>query len=154
MRANRLWLVAVLAACAAVATSCSGPHSFRQATCIDPTDDCNWSVVVVANDIAKPVQLRECVHHCGKGDRRLDPIVLAPREKSPDTQYGSIQALTGDRSWVAVESHNGTTLGCLVLDGHADKSDGDVVRVSALTRCGDAKSIAATPVGTVRVQSP
>jgi hypothetical protein len=117
---------AVLVLCA---IAC-GPHSLRQAMCVDPTDSCNWSVVVVQNDSQRPVSLRGCIHHCGKGDQRVDPVVVSAGRRSPATQYGGVSALTGTRSWVAVESVQGKTLGCLVVDGHPDKSDGDLVRVN------------------------
>jgi hypothetical protein len=143
-----------LVGAAILGVAACGPRSFRQATCVDPTDDCNWSVVVVANDTTRPVTLRVCVHHCGKGDQRLDPITVLPSRRSPATQYGGIYALTGSQTWVAVQSYDGKTTGCLVLDGHPDKRDGDLVRVSEMTVCGDARTSAAIPVGRVNVQSP
>jgi hypothetical protein len=134
--------------------ACAGPHSLRQATCFDPTDDCNWSVVVVQNDTPRSLIIQECIHHCGRGDQRLDPITLLPEDRSPATQYGGITALTGTRTWVAVETKTGATLGCLVLDGHPDKQDGDLVPVSEMAPCGDSKIGVAHPVGRVTVQSP
>ena len=137
----------------AVAGTACGPHSFRQATCFDPTDSCNWSVVVVENNTRRRVVLRECVHHCGRGDRRLDPITLLPEQRSPAKQFGGITALTGTRTWVAVETKRDATLGCLVLDGHPDKQDGDLVSVTEMARCGDSGTSTAHPLGPVSVQS-
>jgi hypothetical protein len=144
----------LLAPVAVLCASACGPHSVRQATCFDPTDDCNYSVVVVENDSERPVTLRECVHHCGKGGQRLDPVVVAAGGRSPAKQYGGISALTGERNWVAVESTRGKTLGCLVVDGHADKRDGDLVRVSQMGPCGNASTTAVVPIGRVPVESP
>ena len=39
--------------------------------CVDPTDPCNWSSYRVVNDTGTPIALRECLHQCGNGDRRL-----------------------------------------------------------------------------------
>jgi hypothetical protein len=147
-------VVVAVVAVAVFGLSACGFHSFSQGTCVDPTDDCNWSVVVIVNDSAKPVTLRECIHHCGSGDQRLDPITVAPHRRSPATQYGGISALTGERTWVSVESGDARKLGCLVLDGHRDKRDGDLVRVSEMSVCGDSQTPAARPVGEVKVQSP
>lgn len=145
---------ALLVLVAAFGAAGCGPHSLRQATCFDPTDDCNWSVVVVANDSGREVSLRECMHHCGEGDRRLDPVAVAAGGRSPAQQYGSVTALTGTRKWIAVESPSGRTLGCLVLDGHPDKRDGDLVRVSQMGACGNAGTKPVIPVGRVAVESP
>jgi hypothetical protein len=100
------------------------------------------------------VSLRGCIHHCDKGDQRLDPVVVAAGGRSPATQYGGVSALTGTRSWVAVESVLGKTLGCLVVDGHPDKSDGDLVRVTEMEPCGDSSTKAVVPTGRVKVESP
>ena len=152
-RTARLLAAMACAVFLAVACTACGPHSFRQATCVDPTDDCNWSVVVVQNTTSRLVILRQCVHHCGRGDKRLDPITLLPGHRSPVTQYGGIAASTGTRNWVAVETRMGATLGCLVLDGHPDKRDGDLVSVAQLARCGDPGTGAVHPIGHVSVQS-
>lgn len=143
--ATALLLAAVLCGC--------GPHSIRQATCLDPTDDCNWSVVVVRNDTPRTVALRACMHHCGAGDRRLDPVVVASGRSSPTTQYGGVYANTGGLDWWAVEDPNGVILGCLVLDGHSDKRDGDVVLVSEARPCR-AHGPATLPVGHTSTQGP
>jgi hypothetical protein len=55
---------------------------------------------------------------------------------------------------VAVESLLGKTLGCLVVDGHPDKSDGDLVRVTEMEPCGDSSTQAVVPTGRVKVESP
>jgi hypothetical protein len=154
VRAIRIVLTSTVCVAAVSSLAACGPHSLRQATCFDPTDDCNWSVVVIENNTAEDVTLRECDHHCGRGDHRADPIELAPRERTATSQYGGISALTGTLTWVAVQSVDGRTLGCLVLDGHRDKLDGDLVRVTEMGRCGDRTTAAAKPVGHVRTQSP
>jgi hypothetical protein len=108
--------------------------------------------VVVANDSGHEVSLRECLHHCGEGDQRLDPVAVAAGERSPAKQYGSVTALTGTRNWIAVESPTGRTLGCLIVDGHPDKRDGDLVRVSQMAACRNARTKPVTPVGRVTVE--
>jgi hypothetical protein len=128
-----------------------GPHSFRQATCFDATDDCNWSVVVVRNDTPHAVALRLCMHHCRPGDHRLDPVTVPIGASSPKNQYGGIDANTGGLSWWAVEDPARRTLGCLVLDGHPDKRDGDVVLISQARPCRDSEP-ATKPIGRTSVQ--
>src|SRR5947199_8913017 len=75
-------VVVAVVAVAVFGLSACGFHSFSQGTCVDPTDDCNWSVVVIVNDSAKPVTLRECIHRCGSVDQRLDPLTVAPHRSS------------------------------------------------------------------------
>jgi hypothetical protein len=130
-----------------------GPHSFRQATCVDVTDDCNWSVVVVRNDTPRAVAVRPCLHHCGPGDRRLDAVLLASGDSSPKKQYGGVYANTGALNWWEVQDTTGKALGCLVLDGHADKRDGDIVLVSQTRPCREHQP-AAKPIGHTSVQAP
>jgi hypothetical protein len=129
-------------------------HRAVQATCgFDPTDDCNWSVIVVRNDAKSPVELRACVHHCGQGDRRLDPVEVEVDEASPAQQYGGVYANTGGLNWSEVTDRaTGRRLGCLVLRGHSNKTDGDVVLVSQARPCS-VKQPPATPVGHASVQS-
>jgi hypothetical protein len=146
-------VVAVLGVVLAALLAGCGPHSFRQATCVDPTDDCNWSVVVVRNDSQQPVVLRGCTHHCGQGDRRLDPVTVAAGSVSPRKQYGGVYALTEDLMWWEVKDTSGRELGCLVLDGHPDKSDGDMVLVSQAHPCGEHQPLV-RPVGHTTVQAP
>src|SRR5438046_2106321 len=58
-----------------------GQVSVSELACVgDPTDPCNWSGYRVENDTALPVVLRECMHHCGSGDRRLDPMFVKSDE--------------------------------------------------------------------------
>lgn len=130
-----------------------GPHSFRQATCVDVTDDCNWSVVIVRDDTPRAVVLRPCAHHCGAGDQLDDPITLASGQATSNSQYGGVRAPTGSLAWVAVQAATGRRLGCLVLDGHPDKRDGDVVLVSQVRPCGKHQP-ATRPVGRALVPSP
>ncbi len=130
-----------------------GSRSFRQATCVDPTDNCNWSVVVVRNDTPRAVASRPCLHHCGPGDRRLDPVVVPSGQGSPWKQYGGVYANTGGLNWWAVQGAIGETLRCLVLDGHPDKRDGDIVRVSQARPCGSHEP-ATKPIGRTSVQTP
>jgi hypothetical protein len=131
-----------------------GDRADQLACGFDPTDDCNWSVFVVRNDTAHPVVLRQCMHHCGRGDRRLSPIDVPAGTSSPPRQYGAVYALTDDLAWWEVTDAPGRTRrGCLVLDGHSDKRDGDVVLVSQAQSCR-ASQPPTKRVGRVRVQSP
>ena len=111
-----------------------GDVTISELTCLDPTDACNWSAYRVRNDTGVPVVLRECMHHCGSGDRRLDPIDIAPGHMSPN-DVRHVSALVGDRAWWEVRTQSGRLLGCLVLDGHRHKRDGDRVVVSAAAPC-------------------
>jgi len=118
-----------------------GEVSFSELACVDPTDSCNYSTYRVLNDTTGPVLLRECMHHCGRGDRRLDPIVV---ESGRTTSGAAVPALVGSRNWWEVESLSHSRLGCLVLDGHRHKRDGDLVDVSAVGPCS--ANAARTPV--------
>jgi hypothetical protein len=117
---------------------------------LDPTDPCNWSIVIVKNDISAPVALRDCIHHCGKGDQLEDPVDVAPGRSSPRDQYQGVSALTGLRTWLVV-SVRGRRIGCLVLDGHDTKRDGDVVLVSEARPCGNPHSPTTQVVAHVRM---
>jgi hypothetical protein len=110
-----------------------GQVSLSDLACLgDPTDPCNWSSYRVKNDSAVPVVLRECMHHCGSGDRRLDPVLV----KIDETTSGdAVTALVADRAWWEVRSSSNRLLGCLVLDGHRHKHDGDLVVVSSVQPC-------------------
>jgi hypothetical protein len=118
-----------------------GQVSFSELACVDPTDPCNYSTYRVHNDTTGPVVLRECMHHCGRGDRLLDPIVV---ESGRTTSEAAVTALVGSRNWWEVESVSDRRLGCLVLDGHGHKRDGDLVDVSAIGPCST--NAARTPV--------
>ena len=109
-----------------------GQVSLSDLTCVDdPTDPCNWSSYRVKNDSAVPVVLRECMHHCGSGHRRLDPVLV----KIDETTSGdAVTALVGDRAWWEVRSSSNRLLGCLVLDGHRHKHDADLVVVPLSSR--------------------
>jgi hypothetical protein len=111
-----------------------GQTTFAQLACIDPTDPCNVSTYRVTNDINRPVVLRECLHHCGPGDRLLDPITVGLGATTPDS-VSAVTALVHSRDWWEVQAVDGRTLGCLVLDGHSTKRDGLLVDVSSLGRC-------------------
>jgi hypothetical protein len=118
----------------------TGQVTASELACIDPTDPCNYSTYRVLNDTGTPVVLRECIHHCGAGDRRLDPV---PVRNGTTTSGDAVTALVGSSAWWEVLSRSNRSLGCLVLDGHKHKRDGDLVRVSALGRC--APDAAPTP---------
>jgi hypothetical protein len=145
-------IAAVAVSLAVFLTGC--PHSFRQATCFDFTDECNWSVYVVRNDTDRPVELRPCANHCGEGDSRYDPVSIDPGTASSYEQYGGVKATTQTLNWWAVEDEAGRTLGCLVLDGHPDKEDGDVVLVSEREPCGNPEQPATRVVGHAGNQTP
>jgi hypothetical protein len=113
----------------------TGKVTLSELTCIDPTDPCNWSSYQVRNDTSRPVVLRECLHHCGDGDSRGDPIQIEPRAVSPNDVYRGASATVGDRAWWEVRTTSARLLGCLVLDGHAHKHDGDLVVVSSARSC-------------------
>jgi hypothetical protein len=121
-----------------------GKVTLDDLACIDPTDSCNFSKYRVQNDTTRPVVLRECSHHCGEGDRRLDPIDVAAGGLTPDDEFSGVTALVGKRAWWEVRTRTGQLLGCLVLDGHPHKRDGDLVAISAARPCGT--HAAATPV--------
>jgi hypothetical protein len=110
-----------------------GEVSLSDLACIgDPTDPCNWSSYRVANNTGGAVVLRECMHHCGKGDRRLDPVAV---KAGGTTSDDAVTALVGDRAWWEMRSSSNQLLGCLVLDGHRHKHDGDLVLVSSVRPC-------------------
>lgn len=109
-----------------------GQVSVSELACIDVTDPCNYSSYSVKNDAALPVVLRECMHHCGRGDRRLDPVSI---DVARTTSNDAVTALVGSRAWWEVRSSSNHLLGCLVLDGHQHKHDGDVVVVSSVQPC-------------------
>jgi hypothetical protein len=113
-----------------------GKVTWSELTCVDPTDACNWSSYRVVNDSRAPVVLRACSHHCGDGDRRLDPVYVEPGAVTPDDVYRGVKATVGSRDWWEVQTPSAVTLGCLVLDGHAHKRDGDLVQVSSAGSCG------------------
>src|ERR1035437_1423435 len=73
-----------------------GQTTVAQLACVDPTDPCNFSAYQVTNDTNRPVVLRECMHHCGPGDRLLDPITVGPTETTPDS-VSAVYALVGAR---------------------------------------------------------
>jgi hypothetical protein len=110
-----------------------GQVSLSDLACVgDPTDPCNWSSYRVENNASGPVVLRECMHHCGRGDRRLDPVAVRTGET---TSGDAVTALVGDRAWWEVRLSSNQLLGCLVLDGHRSKHDGDLVLVSSVRPC-------------------
>jgi hypothetical protein len=114
-----------------------GKVTVSDLACVDPTDPCNWSSYRVINDTDTPVVLRECLHQCGNGDRRLEPILVASKATTPNNGHQVI-ARVGGRNWWAVQTVSGQQIGCLVLDGHSSKRDGDLVLVSSTRRCGSA----------------
>jgi hypothetical protein len=110
-----------------------GQVSLSDLACVgDPTDPCNWSSYRVKNDSAVPVVLRECMHHCGSGDRPLDPVLV----KIDETTLGdAVTAQVAGRAWWEVRASSNRLLGCLVLDGHRHKHDGALVVVSSVQPC-------------------
>jgi hypothetical protein len=120
-----------------------GKVTVSDLACVDPTDPCNWSSYRVINDTDTPVVLRECLHQCGNGDRRLEPILVASKATTPNNGH-QVTANVGGRSWWAVKTVSGQQIGCLVLDGHSSKRDGYLVLVSSARRCGSA-SVPTTP---------
>ena len=134
----------------------SGPHArgvggLGNIACgFDRTDPCNWSLVIVRNDTTAAVVLRPCDHHGGAGDQCGPTITVQAGESSPRSQYEGVRAFTGERTWVAVSS-GGQRLGCLVLDGHSSKRDGDVVLVSEARRCGDSHTQTTRAAGHVEM---
>ena len=110
-----------------------GQVSVSDLACVgDPTDPCNWSSYRVENDTGGPVILRECMHHCGTGDRRLDPVAV---RTGGTTSGDAVTALVRGRAWWEGRSSSNSFLGCLVLDGHGRKHDGDLVLVSYVRPC-------------------
>ena len=106
--------------------------TWSELACIDPTDSCNWSTYRVQNDTPTAVVLRECLNECGAGDRRLDPVRI---ERGQTMGGDAVTALVGSRDWWEVRSASGQALGCLVLDGHPHKRDGQLVAVSSARSC-------------------
>jgi hypothetical protein len=111
-----------------------GEITFSEPTCIDFTDPCNWSSYRVFNDTGKLIVLRECDDRCQPGDGRSDPIIVGAGAITRDDVY-EVRASVKERDWWAVESRTGRQIGCLVLDGHPHKHDGDVVLASAVQPC-------------------
>jgi hypothetical protein len=109
-----------------------GNVSVSELLCVDPTEACNWSSYRVRNDTAAPVVLRECMHHCGLGDQRLDPVFVGSKATTSDD---AVTALVGSRNWWEVRTAAHRSLGCLVLDGHRHKRDGYLVLVSSREPC-------------------
>jgi hypothetical protein len=105
-----------------------GKTTVEALACVDPTDQCNSSSYRVANDSNAPVVLRECAHHCGSGDRRLDPILVAPGTMSSSDQ---VRATVGARDWWEAQTVPGRQIGCLILAGDSSKHDGDAVLVGS-----------------------
>ncbi len=119
-----------------------GKVSASELACVDPTDPCNWSTYRVLNDTAAPVSLRECDDRCQRVDRRLEAVVVP---SGAITDGEQVRAVVGSREWWEVRSLSGRLLGCMVLDGHPDKHDGDLVRVSSRAPCSSGHStLAAT----------
>lgn len=105
-----------------------------QLLCWEPGDSCGYSVYRIRNDLDQPIVVRECMHHCGTGDQRLDPIAV-PAGRVTQNSFLAVSAIVGLHDWWEVKSASGEVLGCLVLDGHAHKHDGDLVVVSAAGPC-------------------
>lgn len=110
----------------AVSRLVTGDLTFTEATCIDPTDPCNWSSYRVYNDTSAPVVLDEC-GPCG-------PIKVAPGETTRNSVY-VVNAIIGERTRWRVQTPSGTVRGCLWLDGHRHKRDGALVNVSSAGPC-------------------
>jgi len=122
-------------------------RALDQVTCgLDPTDPCNWSLVVVKNDTHAAVLLEPCEHHGGEGDHCGPPIAVPRGARSTRDQYEGVQALTGTRTWVAIVQ-SGRRLGCLVLDGHSTKRDGDLVLASEARGCGNSATPTTKVIG-------
>jgi hypothetical protein len=119
-----------------------GKVTVSELACVDPTDPCNWSSYRVLNDTAAPVSLRECDDRCQRVDRRLEAVILPPDAM---TDSDRVTALVASREWWELRTMSGRLLGCIVLDGHPHKHDGDLVRVSSHAPCSSGRS---TPVAT------
>jgi len=120
-----------------------GKVTVSDLACVDPTDPCNWSSYRVINDTDTPAVLRECLHQCGNGDRRLEPILVAPKATTPNNGH-QVTANVGSRNWWEVQTVSGQQIGCLIMDGHPSKRDEDIVLVSSARRC-DSASVPITP---------
>lgn len=104
-------------------------------TCLMPNEPCRESAYRVTNDTSTAVLVRECLNHCGKGDERLEPVTILPG-RTTGTEYPyPIGADVGLHTWFEVLTVSGRRRGCLVLDGHRRKHDGDRVVISAATPC-------------------
>jgi hypothetical protein len=110
----------------------TGKVAVSSLLCVDIHDSCNWSTYRVLNDTSAPVVLREWDNHCGRGDHRSGLITVVPELMTRDD---AIVEPIGTRGWWEVATASGTPLGCLVLDGHPAKQDGDVVAISAARPC-------------------
>lgn len=114
-------------------------------SCLDPTDPCNWSSYRVRNDTRQPLVLRECDRVCGQADDLGDPFDLPPGATTAN-DVDHVNAIVGERTWWLVLAADGRRLGCLVLDGHPRKHDGDLVLVSERERCGTDSAPTTRPV--------
>ena len=121
----------------------NGDVTVDELLCMDPGDVCNWSAYRVRNDSGQPVVLRECRHQCGAGDRRYDAIGVRPGEVTANSAR-EVSAAVGQLVWWEVRTSGGRMLGCLILDGHRHKHDGDLVAISARAPCR--AQMPATPV--------
>jgi hypothetical protein len=119
-----------------------GKLTFSEATCIDFTDPCNWSSYRVFNDTHKRILVRECDDRCQTGDGRNPPILVEADRLTRNDVY-EVRATVKERDWWLVESRTGRQIGCLVLDGHPLKHDGDIVRASSTQPCSVRR---ATPI--------
>lgn len=117
-----------------IARLVEGRVTLSELACVDPTDPCNRSSYRVVNDTFMPVVLRECLNRCERSDSRFDPIYVAPGATTADSA-NEVNALVGALNWWEVQAPPGRPIGCLVLDGHAHKHDGDKVRVSSVEPC-------------------
>jgi hypothetical protein len=137
----------LLAACALVALGgliardlASGATTFDELLCFKPGEPCRYSVYRVRNDTGAPVEIRWCLHHCGEGDRKGVGIPIAPGGTTVNDEHG-VQAIISNLNWFELRAESGSVLGCLVLDGHPHKHDGDLVVVSDVAPCrNDAKA--------------
>ena len=109
-----------------------GRVSVSELACVDPTDPCNYSTYRVENDTGAPVVLRECMHHCGSGDQRLDPVSI---DVGRTTAGDAVTALVSSRDWWEVRTSSHRLIECLVLEGHRHKHDGDAVVASSAEPC-------------------
>jgi hypothetical protein len=122
---------------AVVAVLVSGRVDLSELSCWEPADSCSYSVYVVRNDLDASIVLRECLHQCGAGDRRLGVVSI----EAGGVEKREVAAPVGVHVWWEVASARRRVLGCLVLDGHAHKHDDDSVRVSSLGACTTTASV-------------
>jgi hypothetical protein len=112
-----------------------GSVRFEELYCgFDPTDPCNYSVYRVRNDTNRAVLLGECDERCQGADRGREPILIEAGGITGSRDY-EVKVPIQERAWWQVETRSGQRIGCLVLDGHPHKHDGDIVLVSAAQRC-------------------